>query len=125
MEQAVLRLTDVGQWRESTQQPEPDAERLAVTAPRGLAVLRHSDQRHDGVADHRECEQLTAVGVDDELEPDEEAEADEGRPRSKLLRPRPGLEPGDAKPAEQRGAEGVQGAERLDRAPQRTADGGD
>ena len=71
---------------EASDEPEPDGEDLAMLAPGALPVLGHHRKGVDGVAANHEGERPRASPERDELEPDDGAKADDGRPSSEARR---------------------------------------
>ncbi len=83
---ALARIADEGRRGEPAEQPEPDAERLAVRPPGIAAELGHHRQRERGVADQDDEQGARPAAVADELEPDEEQQPDDRRPAAEGAR---------------------------------------
>ena len=112
-------LVDQSPVGEAAEGPEPDREGLAVRPPFVAPELGHHRQGQRGVPDQHD-EQRRGAGEDDELEPDVEREADDGRPATETLGvvgDRPAL---DTEPAQDPGADVVEGRERIEEVPGRS-----
>jgi len=118
---AVLRLADQRERRQPAEQPEPDAEDLAPGAPRRPSEPRHAGEREEGVGKDGQAEHPAGGHERDQLQPDDDQEADDGRPGAPALRIGSilGLAAGQAEPRTGRGQQPVERAERVEPGPGR------
>jgi len=72
-------LVDEAEPGQPTEQPEPDREGFALGAPLVAPELGHHREGERGVPDEDD-EERGGTRLDDELQPDEEGEANNGRP---------------------------------------------
>ena len=111
-------LVGEGEGREPAEQPEPDREHLGVRAPGVAPELRHHREGVGGVAD-QDDEQGLRAGVEHELDPDDDHEADRRRPSTEPLRVVGDLPGRDAEAPDERRTEIVEGRERVQEVPDR------
>ena len=95
-----------------------------MRAPLVAPELGHHREREGRVADEDD-EERGGSGLDHELQPDEEGEPDDRRPAAEARRVVGGLPAPDVQPAQERGAQVVEGRERVEEVPGRPDDGGD
>ena len=115
-------LVDEAIRGELAEEPEPDAEHVALRAPFVAPELGHHRQAQDGVADDDD-EQHARPGIEDELEPDHDDEADRGRPAPERGRVLGQLPRSDAQPGDDPGQGVMDGRERVEEVPDRPDDG--
>ena len=114
-------LVGNGVRRQTTEQPEPHREDLGVGPPRVAPELGHHRERERGVADEHDEEDLW-TGLQHELEPDDEREADGGGPATEPVWVVGQLPRRDAESPDDRGTQIVERRERIQEVPDRPDD---
>ncbi len=120
---AVLALAVERQRRQSAKHTEPDAEHLALGAPRLAAEVGHCRERHERVGDQHQPKRPATVESRNELEPDEHAEADHGRPASEPDRVVGRVAARESQPPPERAQQAVERREWIDPRPRRPDQG--
>ena len=111
-------LVREGIGRETTEQPEPHAEDLAVRAPGVASELGHHRERECRVADEDD-EQDPGTAGEHQLEPDDDRETDDRRPPTEPRREIRGFPGRHAEPSNERDPEIVERRERVHEVPGR------